>query len=180
LRKVIQKLGWVLFSFVMVLLAIVGWSVHLQQQSPTVTIRVESEEINGDRKVICFTAKNEGSRPLVAYGYPPMCQVRYYEGRDLKSEYPKSLSGRSSFSYLEAGRIQTNRVEIPAQVMRYKAGCFFETGGLRSAVAARLLSSGWWNRAGVAKYLLRILPDGRAEEVEFWSDDIESKTGKEI
>jgi hypothetical protein len=33
---------------------------------------------------------------------------------------------------------------------------------------------------GVAKYLLRILPDGQAEEVEFWSDDIESKTGKEI
>jgi hypothetical protein len=63
---------------------------------------------------------------------------------------------------------------VPMIAQRFQVGSMFESAGARSTIAARLIEAGWWNTLEpVTSLILRWVPDGTHEDLEFWSPEIE-------
>jgi hypothetical protein len=120
-------------------------------------------------------ATNIGPTPLIALGDPPSSSVRFQTSTGWTNVTPKYFSS-SSFRFLLPGRCQSYQFTVPRLATRFQVGCYFQSGGARTSLAERLVGSGRWNRLPPAlHFLLRCVPDGTGEDLEFWSQEIEAE-----
>ena len=155
----------------LILLAVTFVSALLFGRLPAnATVSVVSHAHDAGEMLITVVTTNTGRIPLVFYGRPPFAQVRAETPHDWTNVPQRHISQSGSIGFLLPGRSLTARYPVPMDATQVQVGSSFDTAGAQSSVAGWLFENGWWNRAhrvwGIA---LMLLPDGRREEVEFWS-----------
>ena len=136
------------------------------------TVSVTSHTHAAGEMLISIVTTNTGRIPLVFYGTPPFAQVRAETPQGWTNFPQRYVSKSGSSGFLLPGKTLTARYSVPTNATQVQVGGSFETAGARSSIAASLLENGWWNRfPRIWGVVLMLLPDGRREEVEFWSPE---------
>lgn len=137
-----------------------------------VSVSVVGQESSDRGTIILVRAINTGRTPLVYHGDPPFAELRVATTTGWTNVPQRHLSQGSTFGILLSGGSLSYEFTVPSEVNRLKVCCYFETAGARSWAAGQLLETGWWNRLHpIGGYLLELMPDGRPQNVEFWSPE---------
>jgi hypothetical protein len=126
----------------------------------------------GSNLVVSAVATNIGREVVLYNGSPPFSVARWKsEGRVVDTE-PSYVSKRATFGFLKPGSSQAYIIQIPREAQSVRFGCYFETVGPRGRCMAWLIDSGLWNRAyPVSEWLIRVVPLGRRQMLEVWSEE---------
>jgi hypothetical protein len=134
------------------------------------SVTVVGKESKGGSLLVSALAANTGRVPLIYRGWPPCAELRVKTNDGWTNVPQRYLSPSSSFGFLLPGRSLAYSFTVPLEVTHVQVECYFETGGARTLVAARLIETGWWNRLlGFWERVLPLLPDGKKEHVKFSS-----------
>lgn len=163
--------GLLVLAAVLGVSLVVGISAHIYGRHPAqVLVFVERQTSHGEEVNLSVIATNRGRVPLVYHGSPPYAELRVETASGWTNLPQVYVSGRASFGFLLPGRTMSYHFAVPRGVTRVQIGCFFETGGARTWVVARAKETGAWDYLEpLLQLLLSVLPDGRNEQVEFWT-----------
>jgi hypothetical protein len=147
-----------------------AWSCGRQQAD--VSVIVAGQKSQAGEVSLSVIATNQGRVPLIYHGSPPFAELRVETATGWTNIPQRYVSQSASFGFLLPGRAMSYRFAVPHNVTRVQVGCHFETAGAKTWVAGRLEEAGAWNRIyPVLRFVLPLVPDGRQEAVEFWSQE---------
>ena len=137
-----------------------------------VSVIVAGQKSQAGEVSLSVIATNQGRVPLIYHGSPPFALLRVEAATGWTNVPQRYVSQSASFGFLLPGRAISYQFAVPSDVTRVQVGCCFETAGAKTWVAGRLVESGAWNRIyPVLRFVLPLVPDGRQEAVEFWSQE---------
>ena len=141
-----------------------------------VSVMITDQKQDVDEIHITAIATNSGQTPLTYNGSPPFSELRLQTDAGWTDQPQRYASKRSSLGFLLPGERMTYQFTVPRGTVRVQVGCYYETSGTRGWVVRRFGGSEAWDRFyPIVRMILPLVPDGRHEDVEFWSPPTEVK-----